>query len=175
MPRPICQLGDPILTQPATPITDVGDPEVQRLIADLLETMQEAEGVGIAAPQVGVGLQLLIVASRPNPRYPTAPQMDPLPMINPRLLAASPEQEWGWEGCLSVPNQRGWLARAQSVVVDYTTLTGESARVEWQGFVARIFQHEYDHLQGYVFLQRDPGQLLSEADYQQQVLGVVKS
>ncbi|NJL99953.1 MAG: peptide deformylase, partial [Synechococcaceae cyanobacterium SM2_3_2] len=112
----------------------------------------------------------IIVASRPNLRYPQAPQMDPLVMINPRLLAASPQQVWGWEGCLSVPDQRGLVARSRQVEVAYFTRQGYLARVEWQDFPARIFQHEYDHLLGRVFLERDPQQLLSEAEYIAQVV-----
>jgi len=114
---------------------------------------------------------VLIVASRPNPRYPEAPQMQPLVMVNPRLLACSSDQVLGWEGCLSVPNCRGLVARAREVEVEYYTPEGVQQRVVWQDFPARIFQHEYDHLMGRVFLQRQPRQLLTEAQYQAQILG----
>lgn len=164
------QLGDPILTQVADPVTEIGDPSLQALIDGMLLTLQESNGVGLAAPQVGCLVQVIIVASRPNLRYPQAPQMDPLVMINPRLLAASPQQVWGWEGCLSVPDQRGLVARSRQVEVAYFTRQGHLARVEWQDFPARIFQHEYDHLLGRVFLERDPQQLLSEAEYIAQVV-----
>ena len=165
------QLGDPILTQVAEPVTEFKTPALQDLIEGMLATLKEAQGVGLAAPQVGSLLQVLIVASRPNPRYPEAPQMQPLVMVNPRLLACSSEQVLGWEGCLSVPNCRGLVARAREVEVEYYTPEGVQQRVVWQDFPARIFQHEYDHLMGRVFLQRQPRQLLTEAEYQAQILG----
>lgn len=165
------QLGDPILTQVAEPVTEFKTPALQDLIEGMLATLKEAQGVGLAAPQVGSLLQVLIVASRPNPRYPEAPQMQPLVMVNPRLLACSSEQVLGWEGCLSVPNCRGLVARAREVEVEYYTPEGVQQRVVWQDFPARIFQHEYDHLMGRVFLQRQPRQLLTEAQYQAQILG----
>lgn len=165
------QLGDPILTQVAEPVTEFKTPALQDLIGGMLATLKEAQGVGLAAPQVGSLLQVLIVASRPNPRYPEAPQMQPLVMVNPRLLACSSEQVLGWEGCLSVPNCRGLVARAREVEVEYYTPEGIQQRVVWQDFPARIFQHEYDHLMGRVFLQRQPRQLLTEAQYQAQILG----
>lgn len=165
------QLGDPILTQVAEPVTEFKTPALQDLIEGMLATLKEAQGVGLAAPQVGSLLQVLIVASRPNPRYPEAPQMQPLVMVNPRLLACSSDQVLGWEGCLSVPNCRGLVARARAVEVEYYTPEGVQQRVIWQDFPARIFQHEYDHLMGRLFLQRQPRQLLTEAQYQAQILG----
>jgi peptide deformylase len=165
------QIGDPILTQVAEPVREFGSPALQHLIGGMLVTLKESQGVGLAAPQVGSLLQVLIVASRPNLRYPEAPQMQPLVMINPRPLALSSEQVLGWEGCLSVPDQRGLVARSREVEVEYYTPQGSRQRVVWQDFPARIFQHEYDHLMGRVFLQRHPQQLLSEAEYQAQILG----
>jgi peptide deformylase len=170
MPHPICQVGDPILTAVATPVEDVHDPLLQHLIDELLVTVKAANGVGIAAPQVGVSQQLIIIASRPTLRYPHAPVMDPLPLINPRLLWQSDQQVWGWEGCLSVPDQRGLVARSEAIGVEYTSRSGQQVTMEWTDFVARIFQHEYDHLQGKVFLDRQPQALLSEADYQAQIV-----
>jgi len=163
------QLGDPILTQVAEPVTEFGTPALQNLIEEMLATLKEAQGVGLAAPQVGSPLQVIVVASRPNPRYPDAPQMEPLVMLNPRPLALSDEQVLGWEGCLSVPNCRGLVARAREVEVEYYTPEGVRQRVTWQDFPARIFQHEYDHLLGRLFLDRQPQQLLTEAEYQAQI------
>lgn len=164
------QLGDPILTQVAEPVTEFKTPALQDLIEGMLDTLKEAQGVGLAAPQVGFPLQVIIVASRPNPRYPDAPQMEPLVMVNPRPLACSEEQVLGWEGCLSVPNCRGLVARSREVEVEYHTPEGSRQRVVWRDFPARIFQHEYDHLRGRLFIDRQPQQLLSEADYQAQIL-----
>ncbi len=165
------QVGDPILTQVADPVVNSGDPSLLSLIEDMLEVLETSHGVGIAAPQVGSPVQVMIVASRPNLRYPNAPKMDPLVMVNPTLVAASAEQVWGWEGCLSVPDQRGLVLRAQQVEVEFLTQNGIPERVVWQDFPARIFQHELDHLLGRVFLERDPQQLLSEEEYQSQILG----
>lgn len=153
-PRPILTCGDPRLAEVACP---VGDPEaVGDLAADLLVTMAAADGVGIAAPQIGVGLQVIVVASRPNRRYPQAPQMDPVVMINPQILEQSGEQEWGEEGCLSVPARRGEVLRAKTVAVGFWDLGGQWQEQQWSGFVARIIQHEVDHLRGILFLDRQP-------------------
>ena len=165
MKRSICQVGDPILRQAALPVTDVTDPEVQTLIVDLIETVKTANGVGIAAPQIGMGLQILVIASRPNARYPHAPEMDPLALINPQILEYGSEQVWGWEGCLSVPDQRGIVARSGSVVVQYTQQDGNEKTVEWQDFIARIFQHEYDHLLGKLFVDHPLTKRVSEVEY----------
>ncbi|MBC8121373.1 MAG: peptide deformylase [Gemmatimonadaceae bacterium] len=161
----IAQLGEPILHTPAVPIIEACEPAVQKLIGELILTLQAARGVGIAAPQVGVGVQLLVVASRPNPRYPDAPLMDPLVLINPRLLGHSDLEVLGWEGCLSVPERRGLISRYQAVEVEYIDRDGRMQTAEMQDFVARIFQHEYDHLLGKVFPDRAQ-QILSEDDYQ---------
>ena len=164
----ILQWGHPLLRQPAQPVRDVADPQVQQLARDLVDVCRAAQGVGLAAPQIGVSLQMLVVASRPNPRYPDAPLMEPLVMINPELMAQAQDRVWGWEGCLSVPQQRGLVARAPWVQVQYINLQGEVVTQEFTGFVARIVQHEWDHLQGTLFLDRQPQQVLTEAEYQAQ-------
>jgi len=103
----ISQLGNPVLRQIAQPVVDVRDRQIQSLIDDLLKQLKDAKGVGIAAPQVGRSIRLLIVASHPNPRYPNAPKMEPTTMINPRILSQSEAKTKDWEGCLSVPGIRG--------------------------------------------------------------------
>ncbi|MDL5057224.1 peptide deformylase [Geitlerinema calcuttense] len=164
----LCLLDHPILRQVARPVEVVGDRSLQTTIEQLTLTMQAANGVGIAAPQIGLSYQLLIVASRPNPRYPHAPEMSPTPMINPRLIATSSEVEKGWEGCLSIPKIRGLVPRYSEVEVEYTTPTGQIQQQILTGFVARIFQHEFDHLNGLLFIDRveNSQELLSEQDYQ---------
>jgi peptide deformylase len=165
----ISQLGDPVLRQVSQPILQI-DADVQTLIEHLMATLNASNGVGIAAPQVGLLQRLVIVASRPNPRYPHAPEMEPTVMINPCILNHTQEKEKGWEGCLSVPGLRGWVPRYKAIEVEYTTTIGEVNRQWLKDFVARIFQHELDHLDGLVFLDRLESEqdLIPEQDYLQQ-------
>jgi peptide deformylase len=164
----IIQLGNPLLQQKATEIEGINDREIQQLIDHLITTVAQANGVGIAAPQVAQSLRLFIVASRPNPRYPHAPEMEPTPMINPKIVGYGTEITKGWEGCLSVPGIRGLVPRYERIQVEYTDRNGNVQKQELVNFVARIFQHEYDHLEGLVFLDRveSPQDLISEAEYQ---------
>ncbi len=168
----IIQLGHPILRQQAQQVDNIRDQRIQKLIDDLIATVGIANGVGIAAPQVAEGDRLFIVASRPNPRYPNAPEMEPTAMINPKLLAHSSEVIKGWEGCLSIPGIRGLVPRYQAIEVEYSDRNGKSQKQELTDFVARIFQHEYDHLDGIVFLDRlDSTQdIVTEQEYQQRVV-----
>jgi len=144
---------------------------LQALIDDLIGLTRKANGVGIAAPQVGIGQRLMIVASRPNARYPDAPQMEPTAMINPRLLDRSERTVSGWEGCLSVPGQRGWVPRADQIQVAYWDHNGKHCKADFQGFIARIFQHELDHLDGVLFPDRvaRPEDLISEIEFLEQL------
>ncbi|OIP73216.1 MAG: peptide deformylase [Oscillatoriales cyanobacterium CG2_30_44_21] len=163
----IYQLGNSQLRKQAEPITNVQDPQIQQLIDQMLFTLQKSRGVGLAAPQVGRSLQLIIVASHPNDRYPDAPTMEPTAMINPRIISHTEETEKGWEGCLSVPMIRGLVPRYRQIVVEYGDQYGNQQVRELDGFVARIFQHEYDHLEGKVFLDRVESNLdlVSESEY----------
>lgn len=165
--RQIAQLGRPILREPAGIVADPFAPAVQALIDDMLATVADADGVGIAAPQVYEPLAICIIASRPNPRYPHAPAMPPTPMINPELMWASDETEKGWEGCLSIPGLRGLVPRHRRVGVRYLTRTGELCEEEFVDFIARVFQHEFDHLHGLVFVDRvvDTRELATEKEY----------
>lgn len=174
--REIAQLGNPVLRQKAHLITQYQDLQLQTLIDDLLMTVKQAHGVGIAAPQVSQSLQLFIVASRPTLRYPYAPVMEPMPMLNPRILSFSQTKVKDWEGCLSVPNHRGLVPRYQTIQVEYCDRHGQLQTATLTDFVARIFQHEYDHLQGIVFVDRveDPQDLISEAEYQTLITEKVK-
>jgi peptide deformylase len=168
----ISHLGNPILRQQAQLIENVHDEHIQKLIDDLIATAASSSGVGIAAPQTAQSYRLFIVASRPNPRYPSAPQMEPTAMINPKIIAHSSEIVKGWEGCLSIPGIRGLVPRYQAVEVEYTNRDGKLHRQELTDFVARIFQHEYDHLDGILFIDRveNTQELMSEQEYQQQLV-----
>lgn len=171
--RQIAQLGQPVLRNVAGKIADPADKSVQTLIDDMLVTVADANGVGIAAPQVYEPLSLFIVASRPNPRYPQAPQMEPLAMINPEILWTSDEQEKGWEGCLSIPGLRGLVPRWKRIGVRYLTRYGEMREEEYLDFLARVFQHEFDHVRGMVFVDRveSTRELVTEKEYLRMIGG----
>ena len=166
---PIAQQGEIILQQAAHAVVDVHAPAIQTLIDDMLATLLAANGVGIAAPQVFVPLRIIIVASRPNPRYPDAPLMQPLAMLNPEICWQSTDTYSGWEGCLSVPDARAPVNRANRLEVRYLTREGERMEADYAGFVARIIQHECDHLDGILFPERveDASEIVSEAIFQQ--------
>jgi peptide deformylase len=152
--RQIAQLGHPVLRTPAIAV-DLPASETLRAFADdLMATMRDADGVGIAAPQVYESISLFIVASKPNPRYPDAPTMEPIVIANPEIVWRSDELVKGWEGCLSIPGIRGHVPRHQKIRARYRTLDGLETESEFEGFVARVFQHEDDHLRGIVFLDR---------------------
>ncbi len=168
----IAQLGNPILRQQAHVVNNVREERLQQLIDALLITASASNGVGIAAPQVSESYRLFIVASRPNARYPNAPLMEPTAMINPQIITHSTDIVKGWEGCLSLPGIRGLVPRFQAIKVEYTTRAGQLHRQELTDFVARIFQHEYDHLDGIIFLDRveSTQDLMSEQEYQQRIV-----
>ncbi|MBW4627758.1 MAG: peptide deformylase [Brasilonema octagenarum HA4186-MV1] len=168
----ILQLGEPILRQKGSFVENINDEQIQKLIDDLVTTVDQANGVGIAAPQVAQSSRLFIVASRPNPRYPNAPEMEPTAMINPKIIAHSTEIVKGWEGCLCVPGIRGLVPRYQEIEVEYTDRHGKTQKQEFTDFVARIFQHEHDHLDGIIFLDRLESTLdiITEQQYQKQLV-----
>jgi peptide deformylase len=152
--RKIAQLGQPVLRSVAEAIIDPRDPLVQTLIEDLLVTVTDANGVGLAAPQVFESLRLFVVSCNPNPRYPHAPRMEATAMLNPEIIWASDDKEKDWEGCLSIPGLRGMVPRHSRIGVRYLTGNGEVREDEYEGFLARVFQHEFDHIQGIVFIDR---------------------
>ncbi len=168
----ISQLGQPVLRRRSQPIQKVQSGQIQTLIDDLIATVTSANGVGLAAPQVAQPYRLLIVASHPNSRYPHAPDMEPTAMINPRVIANSGEIVKDWEGCLSIPGIRGLVPRTKTIEVEYINRRGQQQRQELTGFVARIFQHEQDHLDGIVFLDRLESTLdiMTEQEYQRQII-----
>ncbi len=165
---PISHIGAAVLRQQAQSIDLPLTPKLQQLIDGLIQTAVDSNGVGIAAPQVAHSCRLFIVASRPSPRYPQAPIMEPTAMINPQIIDRSSTEVLGWEGCLSVPGQRGLVARAQWIDVMYFDRSGQPQQQRLTDFVARIFQHEYDHLAGILFVDRisHPAHLISEEEYQ---------
>ncbi len=149
----VAQLGQPLLRKQAKEIQKI-TPDIQQLAGDLIATLMDVNGVGIAAPQVYESVRLFILASHPNPRYPNAPNMKPTAVINPKILSFSKETAKDWEGCLSVPGIRALVPRSTIITTEYTTISGKIVKKRYKDFIARIFQHEYDHLEGKVFLDR---------------------
>jgi len=168
---PIIQLGNPILRQSAKQVENISDRNIQKLIDDLIATAADAHGVGISAPQVAQSYQIFIVASHPNSRYPNAPKMEPTAMINPEIVNHSQELVKGWEGCLSIPGIRGLVPRYREIEVKYTDRNGRLQKQVFRDFVARIFQHELDHLNGISFLDRlvSNSDIITEQEYQKMV------
>lgn len=164
----IAQLGHIILRKKAKTVKDIKNSTVQKLIDDLIMTVKDVDGVGIAAPQVYKSLRIFIIASHPNPRYPKAPKMKPTAVINPKIISFSKDKKKDWEGCLSIPAIRGLIPRCYKIEVEYTTRTGERISKTYRDFVARIFQHEYDHLEGIMFVDRleSSKDIISEKEYQ---------
>jgi len=152
----VAKQGEDILKLIAAPVSanELNSDWLLQLATAMHATMLERNGVGIAAPQVYISKRVIIVASRPNPRYPDAPEMDAVVMVNPEILEFSNEVCLGEEGCLSVPDERGQVERAETVKVRYLTLEGEVVETIYHGFPARIVQHEVDHLNGVLFVER---------------------
>lgn len=162
----VALLGNPVLRQKAKEVQNTRDPHVQSLIDDLLETVMDVNGVGIAAPQVYESVRIIIIASHPNPRYPNAPEMEPTPMINPTILSHSKEKK-DWEGCLSIPGIRGLIPRSTSITIKYMDRYGKKVKRNFSDFIARIIQHEIDHLDGIMFLDRveNNREIISDKEY----------
>ncbi len=150
----IALLGEPVLRQIAASVENISAENIHQWVADMLFTLKDSGGVGLAAPQVFESTRLIVVASKPTKRYPYAPEMAPTVMLNPEFTALTETMEKDWEGCLSIPGIRALVPRYQAIQVIYTDLTGQRCMLELQGFVARVFQHEYDHLNGMVYLDR---------------------
>jgi peptide deformylase len=150
----ILKMGDPRLLRVARPIEDIHDPALKGIIADMYETMHAANGVGLAAPQIGVDLRLMIFGFDENPRYPDAPPVPLTTLINPWIEMLTEETEEDWEGCLSVPGMRGLVPRATHIRYGGTLEDGGAFTREAEGFHARVFQHEFDHLEGMLYPQR---------------------
>lgn len=152
----VARLGHPVIRQAAKPVAGeaIGSAEVQRLIDDMIETMHEYDGVGLAAPQVHVSQQLVVIQVDHNPRYPQAPSIPLTVLINPEIVSHSQETVEDWEGCLSVGDLRGQVPRWQRVEVKAFDRQGHPIQFAANDFFARVIQHECDHLQGQVFLDR---------------------
>ena len=152
--REILKMGDPRLLRVAPPVSQFDTPELHALIADMFETMKAANGAGLAAPQIGVDLQLVIFGYTSNVRYPDAPPVPPTVLINPEITALDDELVDGWEGCLSVPGLRGVVPRHARIRYRGFDPQGQPIEREADGFHARVVQHECDHLVGRLYPTR---------------------
>ena len=159
--REILKMGDPRLLRVAPPVLEFGTPELELLVADMQDTMVAANGAGLAAPQIGVDLQLVIFGFQHNERYPEAPPLAMTVLLNPQITPLSDEEADGWEGCLSVPGLRGRVPRWARIRYTGFDLHGQPIAHEADGFHARVVQHECDHLIGrlYPTRMRDLSQL----------------
>jgi peptide deformylase len=152
--REILKMGDPRLLRMAEPVREFGTPGMEALIADMFDTMHAANGAGLAAPQIGVNLQVVIYGFKQNPRYPDAPQVPETVLINPVLTPLSDDKEEAFEGCLSVPGLRGSVPRWTRLHYEGVDQYGKPISRDVDGFHARVVQHEVDHLHGILYPMR---------------------
>ncbi|HEV8439366.1 MAG TPA: peptide deformylase [Methylomirabilota bacterium] len=171
----VARLGHPVLRKVAAPVPvrEIQSAETQRLIDDMIETMREYNGAGLAANQVHVLEQICVIEVTGNPRYPEAPSIPLTVLINPVVTLLVAEMEAGWEGCLSIPDMRGMVSRYTTVGLEAHDRTGEKVNVVAKDFFARVIQHETDHLNGIVYVDRmkDLGTLTHLAEWNRFWLG----
>jgi len=155
--RRVIRMGHPLLRQPACALEpeEIGSDRITRLIEDMVDTLHDYGGIGLAAPQVAESIRLAIIEMDGEPtRYG---ELEPIPLtvfINPVIEVLDPATAGFWEGCLSVPGLRGFVERPQHIRICYTTDQGEAAELELKDFHATVFQHEFDHLDGKLFIDR---------------------
>lgn len=152
----VARLGHPLIRKMCAPLAreEVRSPWVQQIIDDMVETMREYDGVGLAAPQVHVSKQIAVIEVKNSSRYPEMPEIPLTILINPRIASRSKKLAEGWEGCLSIPELRGLVPRNESLVLEAVDREGNAVKIEAKDFFARVIQHEWDHLQGGVFVDR---------------------
>jgi peptide deformylase len=154
MIREVLRMGDPRLLEKSAPLERFGTPELAALLADLRDTMAQLNGAGLAAPQIGVGLRVVIFGVHSNPRYPQVEEVPDTVLINPVLEPLGAEQEEDWEGCLSVPGMRGSVPRYRRLRYAGYDEQGRHFERAVEGFHARVVQHECDHLDGILYPMR---------------------
>lgn len=156
MIRPVLKMGNPLLLTVAAAVEHFGTPELQSLLGDMRDTMEHLNGAGLAAPQIGVGLRVVIFGIKRNPRYPGVEPVPDTVLINPVIEPLSDDLEEGWEGCLSVPGMRGLVPRYTRLRYSGHDENGKRFTREVTGFHARVVQHECDHLDGILYPMRIP-------------------
>jgi peptide deformylase len=154
MIRPVLRMGDSRLLAKAEPVARFDTPELHELLRDMRDTMAHLNGAGLAAPQIGVSLRVVIFGVHANPRYPDVEEVPDTVLINPKITPLSNEEEEGWEGCLSVPGLRGWVPRFHKIRYSGYDEHGKRFVREVSGFHARVVQHEVDHLDGILYPMR---------------------
>lgn len=152
--RPILRIGDPRLREVSKPVEAFDTPELNALIIDMFDTMRAADGAGLAAPQIGALLRVMIFGIESNPRYPDAETVPTTVIVNPEYEVLDGAEVSGWEGCLSVPGMRGWVPRRRAIRYRGFDAKGNPIEREVDGFHAVVFQHEYDHLDGILYPDR---------------------
>ncbi len=155
--RKIVRMGHPVLRRSAEPLAreEIASDATRRLIADMIDTLHDYGGIGLAAPQIGEPIRLAIVEiPEGGTRYGDIPGMPLTIFINPVITVLDPAAKGYWEGCLSVPGLRGFVERPQSIRVDYLDIEGNERSLELAGFLATVFQHEFDHLDGKLYIDR---------------------
>jgi len=172
----ILELGQTDLRRIAEPITDINDAVLQQNIDALIAFVQQRGGMGIAATQVGINQRFFIMSSHPNERYPYAPDMPATCVINPEITWHSDAMVKDWEGCLSVPGLRALVPRYQQIKVRYWLRDGTQIEVKYDDFMARLFQHELDHLDGKVFVDRVEStmEMMTESSWRKMLAETVK-
>lgn len=154
LPLALIKREDGRLARRSDAVLDFADPVLQRFIDDLIRCGEDNLGVGIAAPQVGCAVRLFIMSPKPSARYPDSPELAPFAVINPEILRSYGDIRKDWEGCLSVPGFRGLVPRFESVDAVFHDRFGNRQERTFTGFLARIFQHEFDHLEGILYPRR---------------------
>lgn len=168
--RPVATIGNPVLRETARELLpeEIGSEELEHLLEDLVATMHKEGGIGIAAPQVGVSVRAAVIEiESDSERYPESPEFDLEVFLNPTVTVIDETEQSYWEGCLSIPDLRGFVPRPRRVRVDYTDARGEEKSIEAEGFLATVLQHELDHLDGVLFIDRvrDTTKLATIEDY----------
>lgn len=173
--RKIIRMGHPLLRQPARPLApdEIGSDALHGLVADMIDTLHDYGGIGLAAPQVGEPIRLAIVELAGGPsRYGELPRVPLTAFVNPEIEVLDPATAGYWEGCLSVPGLRGFVERPQHIRVTALDLAGKRMEMTFQGFPATVFQHEFDHLDGTLYVDRitDSTRLVFEEEFERYVL-----
>lgn len=171
MIQPICRMGNPILRKVASEVKaeDIKSDSFARLIKDLKDSMKHYGGIGIAAPQIGISLQVCVIELNGINRYGQEINLPFTVFVNPKITVLSDEQKGYWEGCLSVPGLRGYVERPQHIRVSYLNEKAEQIELEANGFLATVIQHELDHLFGTLYIDRikDPTLLSYQEEFDQ--------